>query len=169
MENYETSSYLIHYGVPGMKWGVRREIAKKSKLGYYAGKYSYDYGRTADRLQRKQDKDKLKGKAVNAKRAKSIASYRKLQKKFAKAQSKLYSNMSDHDIKQGKRAAIATDIFKVVASGAVIGVGTALVGGNPSTAYATGAGIGAGIGSTDRIRREGEIDAAVKSGKKRRH
>lgn len=167
MENNEVCKYLIHYGVSGMKWGVRRQIAKKSKLGYYAGKYSDDYGRTADRLQRKQDRDKLRGKVADTKRAKSIASYRKLQKKFAKAQSKLYSNMSEHDIRQGKRAAIATDIFKVLASGAIIGMGTSLVGGNSSMAYGIGAGVGAGIGSTDRIRREGAIDSAISSGKKR--
>ena len=54
-------SELMHYGVKGMKWGVRREKSNKyfdraNKLIYEAEKKSDDYGKKASRAITKQQK-----------------------------------------------------------------------------------------------------------------
>lgn len=103
------NDFLEHYGVKGMKWGVRREIGRKSKLGYRAGKYAEQYGKQADRLEAKQN-----SRGYSSKRASAISNLRKRQSQLQKAQKKLYKNLSSADIEQGKRAVKRSNVLKTV-------------------------------------------------------
>lgn len=101
---------LAHYGVKGMKWGVRRDIARRSKMGYRAGRYAEGYGKRADRLTRRQEKW-----GYSDRRAKKIDSMRSAQKYLKNAQKKLYKDLSDADIKQGARAVKRSNVLKTAA------------------------------------------------------
>ena len=101
---------LTHYGVKGMKWGVRRDIARRSKMGYRAGRYAEGYGKKADRLARRQEKW-----GYSDRRAKKINSMRSAQKYLKNAQKKLYRDLSDADIKQGERAVKRSNVLKTAA------------------------------------------------------
>jgi hypothetical protein len=101
------NDFLEHYGVKGMKWGERKEIGRKSKLGYRAGQYAEQYGKQADKLEARQ-----KSKGYSSKRASAISNLRKRQSQLKKAQKKLYKNLSSADIEQGKRAVKRSNILK---------------------------------------------------------
>lgn len=103
-------SYLYHYGVPGMKWGVRRDIARRSKMGYRAGRYAEGYGKKADKLAQRQEKW-----GYSDRRAKKINSMRSAQKYLKNAQKKLYRDLSDADIKQGEMAVKRSNVLKTAA------------------------------------------------------
>lgn len=52
-ERFMENTFLQHYGVRGIKWGVRRDIKKRSRLGEQAGKMADAYQKAADRFKSK--------------------------------------------------------------------------------------------------------------------
>lgn len=100
METFN-NDFLAHYGVRGMKWGVRREMGKRARLGATAGRMADTY-RRASKLTKSADK------------AKQLT---KLSKQYANVQKKLYKGLSDKDIRQGKRAFKKTGIIAGVLAG----------------------------------------------------
>lgn len=104
------NDYLAHYGVKGMKWGVRRELGKRARLGATAGRMAAKYGRLAEK--NRYNENERKG-------------YAQLSKQYAGLQRKLYKGMSAKDIQQGKRAftkgAVASVLLSPVIGGAIVG------------------------------------------------
>lgn len=49
MNSYEKNSYLMHHGVKGMKWGVRKQIAKSSNKVAKDVSDIYEYSREQKR------------------------------------------------------------------------------------------------------------------------
>lgn len=120
-KQFMENDFLQHYGVKGMKWGVRRDLRNRSMMGYRAGQYAKQYGKSADKLEARQEK-----RGYSERRAKSIKNLRTVQKRFERAQKKLYKNLSDADIKQGARAVKRSNALKVTAlalTGGAIGGG----------------------------------------------
>ena len=129
---YETN-YLAHYGVKGMKWGVRRDLKKRSiagaKLGYKIKKQGRRIQKINDKIYKKMSKGadgdalaKLKAKKNNAEKKRTA---------LANVQKKLYKGLSQSDIDQGKRhVAVSRAVKKVLATTAIAaGVTVAAAGG----------------------------------------
>ena len=113
---HKESDELIHYGVKGQKWGVRRAIKdaaisaavekragdrqekRVNKLAYKIANKSAK-GRSTDRLVRKQASAKKKMKAA-----------RSWQKKFSKG-------LSDKDIQKGQRQLKSQRVLAVLGGG----------------------------------------------------
>lgn len=115
------NSYLAHYGVKGMKWGVRRDIAKRSKMGARIGRAADVYDRVASKLEEKEAYRKNLGLGSDKKRAQKIARYKSLSKNYRKAQKKLYSNISESDINRGKKAIKRSEVLNAILYGGLVG------------------------------------------------
>lgn len=83
-----SDSYFAHYGVKGMKWGVRRDLGKRSRLGANFDRQAMGFRKMADNAISKEDRQTYKNRA----------------KELEKFRDKLYSSLSEKDIAQGKRA-----------------------------------------------------------------
>ena len=112
---------LAHYGVKGMKWGVRRDIAKRSKMGARIGRQADVYDRIASKLEEKEAYRKNLGLSSDKKRAQKITAYKHLAKSYRKAQKKLYSDISEADISSGKKAVKRAMILSPLLYGGLVG------------------------------------------------
>ena len=112
---------LAHYGVKGMKWGVRRDIAKRSKLGAQIGRQADLYDRFISKQEKKEAYRKNLGLSPNKKRAQRIATYKRMSKNYRKAQKKLYSDISEADIAAGKKAVKRAAILNPLLYGSIVG------------------------------------------------
>ena len=105
-------SELKHYGVPGMKWGVRRDIALRAKEVSVLRNVSKTNSKYISRADRKIEKKSSLGKdttKLQTKRDnKNLAN-----EKIAKLMKTAYSDISEKDIKQGKRALAINRAFGV--------------------------------------------------------
>lgn len=113
---------LIHYGVKGMKWGVRRDIAKRSKMGARIGLRASVYDRIASKLEEKEAYRKNLGLSPDKKRAQKITAYKHLYENYRKAQKKLYSDISEADINRGKKAVKRAMILSPILYGGLVGL-----------------------------------------------
>ena len=104
----DDNDFLRHYGVKGMKWGVRRQI-KKSSLR--AAKYGYKADRLESRL---------------AKRGGGSARAQARLSKLRSKQRQNQSGLSEADIAQGQRAYKRGRIAKRIGAGVL---GAAALGG----------------------------------------
>lgn len=70
MVTYETDNELMHHGVLGMKWGVRKAIAKNSKVGASNAKEATNvinkHTGAYDRYRVKQEKRKQRASGDSA-------------------------------------------------------------------------------------------------------
>lgn len=97
MDNYSNNDFLAHYGVRGMKWGVRRDIKKRSRLGAQAGKMADAYQKAADRF-------KSKGVTKGDKRYTAMRKAQNKARQLQKAQKSLYKGLSQRDIDRGRKS-----------------------------------------------------------------
>ena len=97
-QNYE----LIHYGVPGMKWGVRRQLAAQARKGAYAKARMEDTQGILDRQEYRIAKRSAKGKSTE-RLERRAAKARAKAKKFKAMMNQNYKNLSGADIRQGQR------------------------------------------------------------------
>ena len=92
---------LYHYGVKGMKWGVRRNIGIKSRAAAQYRRFADDANRNVKRLEAKKS-----SKGLTDRQVARLKYNRKLARDFTKERNSLIKNMSEKDIKRGERAVI---------------------------------------------------------------
>lgn len=85
---------LLHYGVKGMKWGVRRSIGEKARQYVYADRLYKQSTKYTERLKRKTD--------LSDKQKTRLKQHTDYQKKLEKAMNKLVKDIKPDDIKQAK-------------------------------------------------------------------
>lgn len=95
MSEYE----LYHYGVKGMKWGVRRAIGAKSRTAARLNRYAYKTGVKVKKLERKQ-----KESGLSYSQQEKLKKYRAGVNYANKHRNVLIKNMNQKDIAQGERA-----------------------------------------------------------------
>lgn len=111
------SDEFYHYGVKGMKWGVRRDLKRKSRKAARLKDQTDDNDKRINRLNRSI-----------AKKQKKIKSYENANRAFNAYRNHLVKNLSEKDIKQGERYVKALDILSYPIL-AIPVVGGGIVGG----------------------------------------
>ena len=108
---------LSHYGVKGMKWGVRRDLKRRSRKAARLKNLADNNNKSIDKLNRSI-----------AKKQKKIKTYKDANRAFNSYRNHLVKDMSEKDIKQGERYIKALDILGYpIAVIPVVGMG--IVGG----------------------------------------
>ena len=90
---------LYHYGVKGMKWGVRRNIGIKSRAAAQYKSFTDAANRNVKRLEAKKN-----SKGLTDRQVARLKKNRDLARDFIKKRNALIKNMSEKDIKRGERA-----------------------------------------------------------------
>jgi hypothetical protein len=95
---------LAHYGVRGMKWGVRKEIGNDAKAAAIARSRATSLQKQAVKLSSRIDKLKASGKTANRSLSSRAKSVKKEASKYQEIEKVLSKGLSEKDIKQGRRA-----------------------------------------------------------------
>lgn len=124
---------LYHYGVPGMKWGVRRKIAKRARL---AGKTYYGEKNVQKKISRatnKRTEKLIRGKSTQRidKRINRLNNNAKQLRKLMTLQT---SGLLKSDVEKGRRQAKAILTAKKAVKVASIAAGVAGAAGMGSLA-----------------------------------
>lgn len=122
-EYYTTSSgyYLVHSGVLGMKWGIRRY---QNEDGSLTPEGRIHYGKQAARSYFKQDMLRRKQEKAN-----DFKTYKKLGKKIRKAEEResfKEGKLSNEDKRHGRYSVAKFRNIKSHVESGVVGVGTGL-------------------------------------------
>lgn len=117
---------LCHYGVKGMKWGVRRSYGNKAKTAAYLKKTSNKYEKKAAKFTKKAEKATAKGNRDQAKYYNQVAKDMTKRTKDARAlRNKLVTNLNQKDIKKGERAMTKLMVASTIMTLPTFGLGTA--------------------------------------------
>ena len=111
MWQYTYSDELRHYGVKGMKWGVRREIGTRAKAGAM-------YERLIKTQTKRMNKlEKMKStKGLTNRQNKNLKDLKKTTEDFIKKRNTLIKDISEKDIKKGRRAINAMQLLGAASS-----------------------------------------------------
>lgn len=117
-QGYDPSEYLEHYGVKGMRWGIRRSRKDlKARTEQYRAKELGKVKKTYEKRLKKADRESKIWRAIEAEG--TGATRRKILKAQRKIEMDYVKNMTWDDIKGEKRA-----VGKAWAKSALITVGT---------------------------------------------
>lgn len=92
------NSELYHYGVKGMKWGVRRRLGVKARAAAQYDEFASGANKNIKRLERKKERSGL-----NARQERKLEQNRKIYREATSTRKQLVKNLSEKDIKQGER------------------------------------------------------------------
>lgn len=106
MNYYENKDELMHYGVMGMKWGIRRARRKEAKANYKRAtdKAFSKYEKEINSIEKNYKRGQNLSKKDQAREAKAEADY---QKAASKAKAEYKKAKSDHS----KDTAIANKLY----------------------------------------------------------
>ena len=90
---------LMHYGVKGMKWGVRRSIGIRSRA---AALYKNNITSVDKKIKKLESKKTSEG--LTDRQAEKLKGYEGIKKNFTKDRNSLIKDLSPKDIKRGERA-----------------------------------------------------------------
>lgn len=125
---------LAHYGVLGMKWGIRKDIGKEARSAARLELGSKKLGRKISNVEKKIGKKLEKGKDITKVKV-SLKKLNATKKRVDALLQKKHSQLSEKDIKQGRRAVTTMKIMKMTLAGA----GIAFTAGAGAIAGAAGA------------------------------
>ena len=111
VSQYTYSDELRHYGVKGMKWGVRREIGTRAKAGAM-------YERLIKTQTKRMNKlEKMKStKGLTNRQNKNLKDLKKTTEDFIKKRNTLIKDISEKDIEKGRRAINAMQLLGAASS-----------------------------------------------------
>lgn len=108
---------LTHYGVKGMKWGVRRRIGQKARAAADLERKSNTYAKAVNRSLKKRDKivKKMDTTKADSRKGHKLANkfidnemkrmdYEDKMNELKSQRQKMVKDLSDKDIAQGRRA-----------------------------------------------------------------
>lgn len=90
---------LYHYGVKGMKWGVRRSIGAKARVAAIYESSSKDLGKSISKYEARKAKAGLTDR-----QQKRFDKIKKSKVEVDKYRNKLIKDLSEKDIAKGRRA-----------------------------------------------------------------
>lgn len=97
---------LYHYGVKGQKWGVRRDRAKRARIGYRIAERYASNSKSIQRLERSRRTKESKSKSTDKIDAK-IDKLSKRNQILDSVYRKTVSDLSPDDINRGKQFCLA--------------------------------------------------------------
>ena len=157
-----TEPYLQHYGVLGMKWGIRKAAKYNAKAGASKQK-KYHYESLNTKIYNKRYKNSVKKYGTDS----SVAQkYQRLTKRQQSLDSREVANAKKTSVSKVLATRIAAGVaFGGIAAGAAIATGgasavaAAVAGGLRGVTYAST--IGSGLYNRQRARGEGKIKSAL--------
>lgn len=100
--NQTPNDKLMHYGVKGMKWGVRRDRAKRARMGQRLKERADLDSKTVDNLKKKRSKMVFDGKDTS-KLDSQINQISTRQRNTTKLMNRTISGLSQKEIDRGRR------------------------------------------------------------------
>ena len=110
---------LTHYGVSGMKWGVRREIGRDAKSAAIARGRAISATKQVTKLTTRIDRRKASGRVDNRTLLSRLGSAKKDAVKYQDMEKTLSNGLSDKDIRQGRRAVKLNKAVKFILIGSM--------------------------------------------------
>ena len=100
------SDELKHYGVKGMKWGVRRALGVRARAAAINNSFIKGADKNIKRMENKKAKKGLTNRQV-----KYLEKNKQLKKKYTDVRNELIKDLSPKDIKRGERAVLARSLL----------------------------------------------------------
>lgn len=102
------NSELKHYGVKGMKWGVRRAIGTNSRAAALYKNVIQDQNKKILKLENRKNK-----KGLTDRETSRLNTAKSIQRNYTKMRNRLIKDISPKDIKRGEQAVKARNLLGV--------------------------------------------------------
>lgn len=94
-------TWIYHYGVKGMKWGVRRSLGVKARGAAVYRTLIKTQQKAVDRLEKKRET-----KGLTDRQQRNLDRGKKVVAEWTETRNKLIKDLSEKDIKRGQRAVL---------------------------------------------------------------
>lgn len=110
-------NYLAHYGIPGMKWGVRRAMGKRSREAARLGRIIKGEKKVLDTSKNRLSKNEEYGIESSPSLSKTVKNSGARIKMYESRYKELTKGLSDKDLAQGRRGAVGRTIVAGLLAG----------------------------------------------------